>query len=86
MFGRTATRSCRSTRPGNLALEGLHPLGKRVAQPFDDLEQRQIDIGQPAAGDIAAAIVLQQPLEIAEIFRHAFLPEFLAAFFRRRAF
>ena len=40
----------------DLALERLHAFWKGVAQPFDDLEQRQIDIGQPAAGEIGAAI------------------------------
>src|SRR5580692_6934789 len=63
-------------KPGNLALEGLHAPGKSIAQPRHDLEQREIDIADPAAGKIEAAIVLQQALEISEIFRHAFVPEF----------
>src|SRR5664280_2792269 len=35
---------------GNAALERLHAPRKGVAQPLDDLEQRKIDIGYPAAG------------------------------------
>src|SRR5216684_4600334 len=53
---------------GNPALESLHPFRESVAQPFQDLKQRQVRIGDPAAGEIEAAIALQQPLEIAEIF------------------
>src|SRR6267142_65485 len=66
-----------------LALERLHALWKCVAQALDDLEQREIGVSRPAAGEIGPAIVLQQPLEIAQIFRHAVVPEFLGAFFRR---
>ena len=66
-----------------LALERLHALRKCVAQALDNLEQREIGVSCPAAGEIGAAIVLQQPLEIPQIFRHAFLPEFLGAFFCR---
>src|ERR1700731_184210 len=36
---------------GNPALERLHAPWKRVAQPRHDLEQREIDMGQPAAGE-----------------------------------
>src|SRR6202034_3023893 len=66
---------------GDTALERLHPPWKGVAQPFHDLEQRKIDIGYPAAGEMVAAIALQQPLEIAEIFRHPRAPEVLGALF-----
>jgi hypothetical protein len=83
MFGRAATRSCSSTSR-EFALERLHAFRKGIAQSLDDLEQRQVDIGQAAAGDVSPAIGRQQVLEIAEIFRHAFLPEFIGAFLRRR--
>src|SRR5882724_3496385 len=56
-------------QPGNPALERLHAVGKGVAQPLHDLEQRQIDIGRSAAGGISAAIALYKSFEIAEIFR-----------------
>src|ERR1039458_8993985 len=67
----------------NFALEGLHAIRKGITQPLDDLEQRKIGVGHPAAGEIEAAVVLQQPLEITEIFRHPLLPEFLGAPLRR---
>src|SRR6266478_2688484 len=59
---------------GNPALEGFHAFGKCIAQAFDDLEQREINISDPAAGEIGAAIAVQQLLEIAEIFWHPLLP------------
>src|SRR6516164_10951907 len=62
----------------------LHPLWKGVAQPLHDLKQRQIDVSESAAGDVAA-VGLQYLLEIAEIFRHPLLPELLGALFCRRA-
>src|SRR6267143_4916324 len=68
---------------GNPALEGFHALGKCIAQAFDDLEQREINISDPAAGEIGAAIAVQQLLEIAEIFWRPLLPEFVGALFRR---
>jgi hypothetical protein len=83
MFGRAATRS-RSSTGREFALERLHAFRKGVAQSLHDLEQRQVDIGQAAAGDVSPAIGRQQVLEIAEIFRHASLPEFIGAFLRRR--
>src|SRR5260221_11942112 len=52
---------------GNLALKRFHAFWKGVAQPLHDLEQRQIDIGEPPARDIAAAIGAQQLFEIPEI-------------------
>src|ERR1700760_3510408 len=71
-------------QPWYLALKGLHPPRKGITQPFDELKHRQIDVGQPAAGDVTAAVALQQPLEIAEGFRHPFVPEFIGALFRGR--
>src|SRR5712671_2083766 len=41
---------------GYLALERLHALGECVAQPLDDLKQREIGVSRPAAGEIGAAI------------------------------
>src|SRR6185437_6798175 len=69
---------------GDFLLERIHALGERIAQALDDLEQREVDIGDAPPGDIEAAIVLHQSLEIAEIFRHALLPEFIRALLRRR--
>src|SRR5262245_30163299 len=63
---------------GDIRLERLHPVREGVAQALNDLEQREIDIGDAPPGDIAAAIVLQQLLEIAEIFWDALFPELLA--------
>src|SRR5499433_2051368 len=67
----------------NLTLERLHPLREGVAQAVDDLEQREIDIGQSPSCQIAA-LAVQQPLEIAEILWHALVPELLGALFGRR--
>src|SRR6201996_3269466 len=53
----------------DLALERLHSFRERIAQAFDELEHREVDIGQPPPGDIGAAVLLEQPFEIAEIFR-----------------
>src|SRR5580704_10369386 len=69
----------------NLALERLHALRKSIAQPLDDLEQREIDIGDATAGNKRPAACLQYLLEIAEIFRHALLPELLGALLGGRA-
>ncbi len=44
---------------GDFPFECLHPFGKSVAQSFDDLKQRQIDIGRSAPGDESAAAVVQ---------------------------
>src|SRR5580698_5891841 len=38
-------------------LKTLHTLRESVAQAFDDLEQRQVDITQPAADHVFAAVV-----------------------------
>src|SRR5215470_10451212 len=52
-------------------LEPRHHPRKGVAQPGDDLEQRQLGIGEFGADEalVARRVVLQYPLEIAEIFR-----------------
>src|SRR5579862_1861118 len=63
----------------NVALESPHPPRKSVAQPRHELEQREIDISELAAGHVRAAALLHQSLEITEIFRHALLPEFARA-------
>jgi hypothetical protein len=49
----------------NFLLEALHPLGKSVTQALDDLEDREIDVSQPAPDQILAAVLLQHALEIA---------------------
>src|ERR1700740_544883 len=63
----------------NFLLECFHPVRKGVAKSFHELEQREIDIGDPSPRDIAAAVLLQEVLEIAEIFRHALVPKRLGA-------
>src|ERR1700760_4513176 len=67
---------------GNVALERLHPLGKRVTQAIDDLEQRQIDVAKLASRQKAAGACFQQTLEIAEIFWNALVPELVRTLFR----
>src|SRR6185437_15720713 len=66
----------------NRLLEGLQALRKCVAQSFHDLEHRQIGVSRSAAGQIGTAMALQQPLEIAQIFRHPLVPELVRALFR----
>src|SRR5260221_1970109 len=39
---------------GDLALAWLHALWKCVTQSFDDLEQRQVGVSEPAAGQLRA--------------------------------
>src|SRR5262245_29277949 len=63
-------------KSGDLSLEPLHAVGESVAQARHDLEQREVDIAQPPAEHIVAAVSLQHPLEIAEIFLRPSLPEF----------
>src|SRR3954469_5186173 len=46
-------------QPRYLALERLHALRKCIAEPLDDLEQREIGVGDPAAGEIGTAMALQ---------------------------
>src|SRR5215204_1623103 len=55
--------------------EPLHPLRKGVAQAFDDLEQREVDIAEPATKEIRTTTARDHLLEIAKIFRHATFPE-----------
>src|SRR6202040_2941689 len=71
--------------PGNLSFEAFHAFGEGVAQAFDDLKQRQIDIAEAAADDDFAAILFQHALEKAEIFRYAVAPEILGSPPRGRA-
>src|SRR5438067_8961739 len=71
--------------PRHLPFEALHALGKRVAQTFDDLEQREVDIAEPAAEQVRAARRGQNALEIAQIFRNAVAPEVGAAALGGRA-
>src|SRR5215475_11536189 len=59
----------------HLALEPLHPSGEGVAQALDDLEQREVHIGELAADEIGAAAVGEYALEIAQEFRQAIAPE-----------
>src|SRR4051794_14140139 len=65
--------------PRHFLFESLHPLRKGVAQAFDDLEQRQVNVAKPAAEQIRTAAARDHVFEIAEIFRHAALPEIRAA-------
>src|SRR5262249_27497010 len=50
----------------HLALEPLHPAGEGVAQALDDLEQREVRIGELAADEIWAAAVGESAREIAQ--------------------
>ena len=68
-----------------LALEPLHPLGEGVAQALDDLEQREVRIGELAADQIGTAAVSEHALEIAQEFRQAVAPEIFRGELRRRA-
>src|SRR5262245_642058 len=61
----------------HLLLVSLHALGKRVTQPFDDLEQRQVDIGKLAAEYIRPTAFRQDALDPAAELRHAITPEVL---------
>ena len=46
-----------------------HRVGKGVAQPFDHLEQRQIDVGNLIADENAAAVARQDLLKITQELR-----------------
>src|SRR5262245_32446443 len=61
----------------HLALEPLHPSGEGVAQALDDLEQREVRIGELAADEIGAAAVGEYALEIAQEFRKEIAREIL---------
>src|SRR5580704_11272784 len=69
---------------GHFLLEPLHPPGERITQSLDNLEDREIDITQPAADHISAAVALEYALEVAEEFWHAITPEILGAPLRGR--
>src|SRR5262245_25994749 len=69
----------------HLALEPLQPSGEGVAQALDDLEQREVRIGELAADEIGAAAVGEYALEIAQEFRQAIAPEILRRELRRGA-
>src|SRR5499427_2094225 len=69
----------------HLALEPLHPAGEGVAQALDDLEQREVRIGELAADEIRAAAAGEHALEIAQEFRQAIAPEIFRGELRRRA-
>src|SRR3974377_297837 len=53
----------------HLLLEPLHPLREGVAHPFHDLEQREIDVTEPAAEHVASPASCQHALEIAQNLR-----------------
>src|SRR6516225_3900768 len=55
-----------------------------VTQALDVRENREVDVSEPASDQIAAAVVLQHALEIAQEFWHAVLPELPAATLRCR--
>src|SRR5581483_10984090 len=62
-------------QPRHLPLEALHPLRKGVAHGRDDLEQRQVDIAEPAAQHVGTPAARDDALEIAQEFRDAVAPE-----------
>ncbi len=84
MRGRLRDPIVQRDQAGNFLLEALHALGEGVAQSLDDLEEREVDIAQPAADQIFAAVLLQHALEITQEFRHAIAPEILGAALGRR--
>src|SRR6185437_4069011 len=59
-------------------------LGKCVAQTFDDLKQRQVNVSEPSPDHILAAVVLEHAFEIAQKLRRAMAPEIGRAPLRRR--
>src|SRR5262249_35284921 len=63
------------TEARHLAVEARNPAREGVAPPLDDLEQREVRIGEPAAEEKGAAALLQHALEIAQEFRQAIAPE-----------
>src|SRR6516165_303050 len=69
----------------HLLLEPPHPPWKRIAQPLDDLEERQVHIREPATEDVRTSALAQHALEIAEDFRHAIPPEISGSAFRGAA-
>ena len=73
--------SCRATTRGWLGFDALHQPGKGIAQAFDDLEQREIRIGEAPAKEeaLAGGMARQHPLEIAQELGHAVLQENLRA-------
>src|SRR5215204_5396635 len=65
--------------------EPLHPFRKGVAEAFNHLEQRKVDIAEPAAKEIRTTTARDHLLEIAKIFRHATFPEISRAALSLRA-
>src|SRR5690606_22863889 len=59
-------------------------LRERVAEPGDDLKERQVGIGQSAAGQVRTAARVQHAIEVAEKLRRAAFPEILCAPVRLR--
>src|SRR5947209_20606035 len=55
------------------SFEPRHRARERIAQPGNELKQRQVAIADPPADQIAVAlrVALDDPFEIAEIFRNA---------------
>src|SRR5438477_11203643 len=55
------------------SFEPRHRTRERIAQPGNELKQRQVAIADPPADQIAVArrVALDDPFEIAEIFRNA---------------
>src|SRR5262249_47818431 len=66
-------------QPRHLLLEALHALGEGIAQTLDDLEQREVHVGQPAAEHIRSTALLDDALEVAQKLRHPVAPEILGA-------
>src|SRR5262245_13993977 len=42
----------------HLALERLHAIREGIAQPCDELDQREVHIGRPASGNVGATALL----------------------------
>src|SRR5262249_9243712 len=57
-----------SDKSGYFRLHVLHRAGESVAQPFDHLENREIDISNFAPGQIRSSTLPQHEFKIAKIF------------------
>src|SRR4051794_22709915 len=61
----------------HVALDAFHRLRKRVAQAFNELKQRQVDVSDLAPEYIRPFAFLNNRLEIAEIFRRSLFEKVL---------
>ena len=67
-----------------LPLNAFHRLRKGVTKAFDQLKDRQVDIGHLATEQIGSPTLPQHRLKVAEIFRRAFVDKIIGVAFRFR--